>query len=354
MADYLSVLDDLAKEYGIPAAELRAIYQLETGSGSNVRTSPAGAGGQMQLMPGTAREMGVSNINDPMQNLRGGVKYYAQQRQRFGDPVLAAAAYNAGPGRVARTGGVPNIAETQNYVANFRRLIGSQPVTQGALSVKPASTGSEGSHTVDETDTTDGTEDTGEDMGFGALTAPFKALDAERMSLAFNRAKQFQDAKQQIASMYAAPTRADLMGALGQALLAPRPYGGFAGTLYNVNKALGGFSQREAEARQQRQQALAQLNATANAETNKEVANALAMKYRALTAQALANAKAAAAKPRTGFNPVTGQLVNMDTNEPIQPEIPTLTPKQVAVLARDPNNRGRRFRTTDGREMEIR
>lgn len=77
--------------------------------------SPKGAIGLGQLMPATAKELGV-DPTDPMQNLEGAAKYLSQQLKRFGDPSLALAAYNAGPTRVANLGRVPNIAETQNYV----------------------------------------------------------------------------------------------------------------------------------------------------------------------------------------------------------------------------------------------
>ena len=77
--------------------------------------SPKGAIGLGQLMPATAKELGV-DPTDPMQNLEGAAKYLSQQLKRFGSPELALAAYNAGPTRVARLGRVPNIAETQNYV----------------------------------------------------------------------------------------------------------------------------------------------------------------------------------------------------------------------------------------------
>ena len=77
--------------------------------------SPAGAIGLGQLMPGTAAGLGV-DPHDPRENLRGSATYLAQQLRTFGSVELALAAYNAGPGRVHQSGGVPNIAETQAYV----------------------------------------------------------------------------------------------------------------------------------------------------------------------------------------------------------------------------------------------
>jgi soluble lytic murein transglycosylase-like protein len=79
--------------------------------------SPAGAGGLTQLMPGTAKDLGVTDRFDASANLLGGADYLARQLVRFGDVRLALAAYNAGPERVARLGRIPRISETQAYVA---------------------------------------------------------------------------------------------------------------------------------------------------------------------------------------------------------------------------------------------
>jgi hypothetical protein len=103
-----------AQKYGLDPALLSRLASTESGGDPNAR-SPAGAMGVMQLMPGTARDLGV-DPSDPAQNIDGGAHYLKQQLDRFGSPELALAAYNAGPGRVARAGGVPNIPETQAYV----------------------------------------------------------------------------------------------------------------------------------------------------------------------------------------------------------------------------------------------
>lgn len=112
--DYRQAARDAASRYGIDPNMFLRLIQQESSFRPDV-VSPKGAIGLGQLMPATAKELGV-DPTDPMQNLEGAAKYLSQQLKRFGDPSLALAAYNAGPTRVAKLGRVPNIAETQNYV----------------------------------------------------------------------------------------------------------------------------------------------------------------------------------------------------------------------------------------------
>lgn len=113
---YASEITAAATKYGIDPALLAGLVKQESGFNPSARSS-AGASGLTQLMPGTARELGVTDPTDPVQALEGGAKYLRQQLDRFGgDERLALAAYNAGPGAVQRFGGVPPYAETQHYV----------------------------------------------------------------------------------------------------------------------------------------------------------------------------------------------------------------------------------------------
>ena len=114
---YMDAIARAADRHGLDRKLLHALVIVESGYRPEA-VSPAGAGGLTQLMPGTASDLGVRDRFDIEQNLSGGADYLARQLLRFGDLRLALAAYNAGPGRVARLGRVPDIAETQAYVVS--------------------------------------------------------------------------------------------------------------------------------------------------------------------------------------------------------------------------------------------
>ena len=115
-AQYAAKIEELSKRFDLSPSLLEALVWQESRWRANA-VSHAGARGLAQLMPGTADYLGV-NPNDPMQNLEGGARYLREQLDRFdGDLEKALAAYNAGPGRVIRAGGIPNIRETKQYVA---------------------------------------------------------------------------------------------------------------------------------------------------------------------------------------------------------------------------------------------
>ncbi|MCE2891759.1 MAG: lytic transglycosylase domain-containing protein [Aquidulcibacter sp.] len=110
-----ALIRQIATETGLDSKLLHALVIVESAYDTRA-ISPVGARGLTQLMPGTARELGVADAFDGEENLRGGARYLAAQIGRFGDLRLALAAYNAGPNRVARLGRIPDISETQNYV----------------------------------------------------------------------------------------------------------------------------------------------------------------------------------------------------------------------------------------------
>lgn len=114
---YAEAIARAAERHGLDAKLLHALVIVESAYRPNA-VSPAGAGGLTQLMPGTAADLGVADRFDIEQNLSGGADYLARQLLRFGDLHLALAAYNSGPGRVARVGRIPNIEETRNYVSS--------------------------------------------------------------------------------------------------------------------------------------------------------------------------------------------------------------------------------------------
>lgn len=114
-------IQQAASRYGVSNALLDAVAWQESRYNHRALSS-AGAIGVMQLMPATARSLGVSDPKDVAQNVAGGAAYLRQQLERFGNNVpLALAAYNAGPGAVLRHGGIPPYQETQNYV---RQIMG--------------------------------------------------------------------------------------------------------------------------------------------------------------------------------------------------------------------------------------
>lgn len=112
--DWKKDLQRLEEKYDIPPGLLGALVRAESGGRQNAR-SPVGAIGLTQLMPSTARGLGVDPHN-PASNLEGGAKYLSQQLRRFKDVNKALAAYNAGPGAVQRYGGIPPYKETRQYV----------------------------------------------------------------------------------------------------------------------------------------------------------------------------------------------------------------------------------------------
>ena len=123
--DFRQVLTAAAEAAGVDPHLVIAVATAESGLSANA-VSPAGAMGLMQLMPGTARALGVQDPFNAYQNALGGATYLREMLQEFhGNVALALAAYNAGPGAVREYGGVPPYPETEAYVRGVLQSMGT-------------------------------------------------------------------------------------------------------------------------------------------------------------------------------------------------------------------------------------
>lgn len=119
------IFEEASRETGVDIRLLKAVGKAESGFKASA-TSRCGAMGVMQLMPGTAKSLGVTDAYDARQNIMAGSKYLAKLLDKYdGDVKLALAAYNAGSGNVAKYGGIPPFKETQNYVKRVLEYAGT-------------------------------------------------------------------------------------------------------------------------------------------------------------------------------------------------------------------------------------
>lgn len=172
---YMPLIQQEASAAGVDPLLVAAVAAVES-SGNAAARSPKNAQGLMQLIPATAQRFGVTNINDPQQNIRGGAQYLAWLTNRFdGNLEHALAGYNAGEGRVDQYGGIPPFAETQAYVsrvlATYNRLRqqygGDAAATQQGLGGPVMQPGMAG-------DGMGPPEPTPQDRGIGALGTDFR------------------------------------------------------------------------------------------------------------------------------------------------------------------------------------
>ena len=115
----LGYIKEASEKYGVEERLVSAVVKQESGFNPNA-ISKAGAKGLMQLMPATAKSLGVKDVFNPQENIEGGVKYLKQMLDKYnGNKILALAAYNAGPAAVDKYDGVPPYKENQNYVKSI-------------------------------------------------------------------------------------------------------------------------------------------------------------------------------------------------------------------------------------------
>jgi len=131
----VDIFREASKKYGVDYDVLVSVASAESDFNPNC-TSKSGAMGIMQLMPATAKYVGVKDAYDPQENIMGGAKYLAEKLKEHGSVKLGIAAYNAGSNAVEKYGGVPPYTETQNYVKKILGFLGTNGTETGLISGK--------------------------------------------------------------------------------------------------------------------------------------------------------------------------------------------------------------------------
>lgn len=120
------IFEEASQKHGIPKKLLQAVAKVESNFNPKA-VSKAGASGVMQLMPATAKGLGVTDVFDAKQNINGGAKYLSSLYKKYDrDLDLTLAGYNAGPGNVSKYGGVPPFKETQNYIVKVKEALAGE------------------------------------------------------------------------------------------------------------------------------------------------------------------------------------------------------------------------------------
>lgn len=128
-----AIFEEAAEKYHVPLNLLKAMAKAESNFDEKA-VSSAGAQGVMQLMPTTAKALGVEDPFDARDNIMGGAKYIAEKLEQYnGDIGLALAAYNAGSGNVRKYGGVPPFRETRNYIKKIKEYMGTELSAQKSV-----------------------------------------------------------------------------------------------------------------------------------------------------------------------------------------------------------------------------
>jgi soluble lytic murein transglycosylase-like protein len=119
-----AIIREKSSRFGLDERLVKSVVAAESNYDPKA-VSPKGAAGLMQLMPGTAKDLGVNDVFDPEENVAGGTQYLKQMLDRYGNNLeLALAAYNAGPAAVDKAGKIPDFKETQSYVKKVLDLYG--------------------------------------------------------------------------------------------------------------------------------------------------------------------------------------------------------------------------------------